>query len=528
MKPTVLGQDLHRLRTAAEEQRLKVIADLANHNFYTKTALARSLAEEPFLQFHPRKIKTIALYYRRLCNGGVERVVAQLSNRFAWEQENGTQNYRVVIVTDEPANREDYEILPQVERVVIPDLRRFPKEDYRIRAQAWHAFLDRYQVDVFLDSGWMEAILFWDMLCIKSHPSHPAFVVHTHGVSSTLYRIPGERVDECFVSYPLADGVVTLSRCDQKYWQCVNPSTYCILNPCHIKPSGVHRAKYGKNILWLGRISQEKQPLEMVRIMEHVVEHVPDAVCHVVGGEDEGLMERLRQAIGEAGLGKHIVLEGFHRDVEAFYQNASVFLVTSAFEGFGLTLYESAAYGLPTVTYDLPWLEYGSIMKGWASVPQLDARGAAQEIVRLLKDPQHWQTQSDGLYHSFEAYYQRDVLSQWQQLFEDLEQGGVPEGVKLDGEYTILLQQIGHMHTLGMQKQREQLEEKLKQTYEEKSELNRKLQKTYEEKAQRGIEIQQLRQQIKQLHHQVEQLGNPGLKGIAKLSLGWVKGKWKI
>lgn len=515
-----LEQDLQRLQEATEEKRLPVIADLANDNWYKyrRGALAQRLKGAPFLTYKPREIKTVALYYRNVVNGGAQRVVAQLCNLFAAAQKEGKGQYRVVLVTDEEPSPDDYQLLPQVERVVIPRRERFPQEDFILRAQAWKSLLDGYQVDAVMYSMWNDPMLLWDMLSIKSHPSRPAFVIHTHSFCGVLYGWAGGIVEETCASYSIADGVVALSRCDQAYWQCVNPRTDCILNPCHVQPVGPHRAKYGKNILWLGRISQEKQPLEMVRILEHVVKQVPDAVCHMVGGGDEALTQQLRQAIRAAGLEDHMVLEGFHTDVERFYEDASVMVVTSAFEGFALTLYESAAYGLPTVTYDLPWLAYYNLMQGFASVPQMDAQGAAREIVQLLRDPQHWQTQSDGLYRSFEGYHQRDVLGQWQQLFEHLEQGSCPEGGTLDGEYTILLQQIGHMHTLGMQRQREQLEEKLKQTYEEKSELNRKLQQTYDEKAERGIQIKQLRQEIEQLSH-------PGLKGIAKLSLGWVKDK---
>lgn len=520
MESAKLEMDLKRLCDTDQEQRLRVIADLANEHFYHKAELARVLGGAETLAYTPRKIKTVALYYRNVVNGGAQRVVAQLSNLFAAAQEKGQAKYRVVLVTDEEPSPDDYQLLPQVERVVIPRRERFPKEDFIVRAQAWADLLERYQVDVVLHSMWMDPVMFWDMLCIKSHPSRPAFVVHTHSACGVLYRLSGTEVEERFFSFRIADGVVTLSRCDQTYWQAVNPRTYCILNPCHMDPAGAHRGVHGKNVLWLGRIAQEKQPLEMVHIMEHVVKQVPDAVCHMVGDGDEALMGQLKQAIEDARLEHHVVLEGFHTDVERFYEDASVMVLTSEFEGFALTLYESAAYGLPTVTYDLPWLEYYSIMKGWASVPQLDAQGAADEIVRLLKDPEYWQTQSDGLYRSFEGYHQRDVLGQWQQLLEDLERGSVPEGVALDREYDILLQQIGHMHILGMQKQREQLEEKLRKAYEEKSQLNRKLQQTYDEKAQRGVEIKQLRQELEDLRH-------PGLKGIAKLSLGWVKRKLK-
>ena len=487
--------------------RTQVLAALANAAYSQRNKVAPYLKQAPFLKYTPGKIKTIALYYRNIVNGGAQRVVAQLCNLFAAVEEGGQAKYRVVLLTDEEPTDEDYATLPQVERVVLPHRERFPKEDYALRAQAWKEFLDTHQVDVVLYSMWVDVALFWDMLCIKSHPSHPAFVVHAHSFCSMMYRLGGSIVDETFTSFAMADGVVTLSQCDRKYWQYVNPRTLCIPNPCHVAPAASHRAKYGKDILWLGRISQEKQPLEMVRIMEHVVKQIPDAVCHMVGSGDEELMAQLEQAVQDAGLENNVVLEGFQSEVERYYAANAVFVMTSSFEGAPLTLLESAAYGLPTVTYDLPWLEYYAQMKGWAKVPQRDARGAAQEIVQLLKDEAHWKKQSDGLYSSFESYQNQDLLAQWQRLFALLEGDTCPQTEALDPDFGVLLRQIGRFHEEGLEKIRE-----------EKREINDKLQITYQEKFDRGVEIKRLRGELERAHH-------PGLKGIVKLSLIWVKDK---
>ena len=77
----------------------------------------------------------------------------------------------------------------------------------------------------------------------------------------------------------------------------------------------------------------------------------------------------------------------------------------------------------------------------------------------------------------------------------------------MDPEFGGLLRQIGRFHEEGLEKIRE-----------EKREINDKLQITYQEKFDRGVEIKRLRGELERAHH-------PGLKGIAKLSLIWVKDK---
>ncbi len=429
---------------------------LANHTYYNRLPVIRYLKDAPFLQYQPREVKTIALYYRSIANGGAQRVVQLLCNLFSGRMQDGAPKYKVLLVTDDPPSEDEYPLSEQVERFLIPHRTSFPGEDYCIRTQAWNELIDRYHVDAVIYSMWVDPTICWDMLTIKSHPSHPAFLIHSHSFCGMMYRLQGVTVEESFSSFAIADGIVTLSRCDRKYWSYVNPRSYCITNPCHfdVIPQE-NRARFdGKSILWLGRISHEKQPLEIVRIMKHVLREIPDAVCHVVGEGGPNVTGHLIKSIQEAGLSEHIILEGFHLDVGQFYQNASVFMMTSMFEGFSLTIYEAAAYGLPTVTYDLPWLEYYSIFQGWSSVPQRDPEAAARQIVRLLRDREHWQQASDSIYDSFVAYKESDLAGEWERVFNDLSCGSTPVLDALDPQMQILLRQIGRFHNEGLTRMR--------------------------------------------------------------------------
>ena len=424
---------------------------LAQVGWGKRKAVAAALAGADFLKFQPRPIKTIALYFYKLRNGGAERVVALLSTLFAeLRDENGNPRYKVVLITEEEPNEEDYPVSPLVIRECIPSRDDSVAENYPARSAAWARIVRQHGVDVVLYSQWRTIQHVWDILSIKRTEKRPAVVFHTHNWFATMYKEQADRVDERKEAFPLTDGVVVLSEMDRVYWSRVTPRVYKIPNPCFTKASEVKRACFGKHILWIARIHEQKQPLEVPRIMREVIARDPEIVCHVVGDEDEKLRVQLEESIAAEGLSDNMILEGFHSKVAPFYESCSIYLMTSHYEGFALTLYEAASYGLPTVMYELPWLSYCTDMKGWVSVPQRDAKAAAEAIVRILNDPDEWKKRSDALYRSALKYEQTDITGCWLSLLSDLEQGRVPEYPEIDSTTKILLDQITYFHGIAV------------------------------------------------------------------------------
>ena len=432
----------------SEGNLLPLVSSLANKYWYERPAAAAAFKKVSFLDYKPRKIKTIALHFRKIRNGGAERVVAQLAGILAQlKTSGGKPKYRIVLITDEDPTPDDYSLSPLVKRAKLPSNELFPENDFTARAEGWWNLTDKYKIDVVLYSQWFQSYALWDMLAVKSHPSRPAFVFHIHTFCARLYSMDYMDVAGMEDIVSLADGAVTLSSCDRKYWQRVNKRTYMIGNPPTFKSDPEARSRFGKEILWIGRVAAAKRPLEVVPIMKKVTEAVPDAVCRFVGSEDEKLMEVLKAEITEAGLEENIIPEGFHSDVKPFYLNASVFLMVSRFEGFSLTIMESAAHGLPVVMYDLPWLEANKILDGLTCVPQLDTDAAAAEIIKLITDQKLWQEKSDAVFESFQKYENCDIGRQWEKLFRSLEQNTLPAQAKRDPDYDIIFERIAGFHS---------------------------------------------------------------------------------
>lgn len=404
------------------------------------------------------KIKNLALYYRNIVNGGAQRVVAYLTTMFA-DMENG-EKFNVVLLTDFEPNEEDYDLSPRVQRIVLPKYD--SKTNYKERGQKLLDIIDKYDIDAFICSMWNGGSFLWDMLCIKNSIKSPALFSHIHSYFGVPWYGKENKIEEIFNSYAYIDGLITLSDYDRDFWKYCNKNVYKILNPC--TESVQHKKNKwnqgSKSILWVGRISEEKQPLEVVRIMKYVVEKQPNYVCRILGdGENSNLKSKFEAMIDQEGLNNNIILEGFHKDVEPFYENSDVMISTSSIEGFPLSIMEAASYGLPTVIYDLPWLEYFKIIQGWEKVEQNAAKDAAEKILMLLSDKNKWIQKSESLYSSYNKYKEYDLQSQWLKVFEDYEKNISPE-LSINFQHKITYQQIINNHSKLISKFNEDVEKK--------------------------------------------------------------------
>ena len=256
---------------------------LAKSAWDKRAQIADALAGADFLKFEGRPIKTIGLYCWKFRNAGAEHVVTQLGSLLAeLRDEDGKPKYRVVLISDEAPNEEDYPISPLVVREELPPFQESTGENYAPRADKWQEIITRHRIDAVFNSQ-ENLNLLWDLLSVKRAEGHPAFLIHVHSFWAIQYKWQDIRIKEWLQTYSLADGVVTLSETDRRYWSRCNPRSVYIPNPCFVKASECRRSAYGKHILWLARIASQKQPLEIPRIMREVCARDPEIVCHACG-----------------------------------------------------------------------------------------------------------------------------------------------------------------------------------------------------------------------------------------------------
>jgi len=142
-------------------------------------------------------------------------------------------------------------------------------------------------------------------------------------------------------------------------------------------------------ILAVGRIAKPKDYLTLLRAFK-IARATLDARLVIVGGVHEhGEKALLDDFIGANGLADRVDFAGYTEHVEAFYRTADLFVMSSAWEGFGNVLVEALAFGLPVVSTNchhgpseiLSDGRYGTL------VPVGDAPALAAAMVAALQTP---------------------------------------------------------------------------------------------------------------------------------------------
>lgn len=163
-------------------------------------------------------------------------------------------------------------------------------------------------------------------------------------------------------------------------------------------PNGLDHEQYrpddrepGNVILSLGRIEPYKRIDVVVSAMSHIRAAVPDARLVIVGRG--AAVPALKRQVERLQLEDAVTFEGFvDEDAKvAHYRTARVFVNPSEKEGWGLTVLEANACGVPAVASDSPGLR-DSVRHDETGllVPHGDVGACADAIVRILGERETW------------------------------------------------------------------------------------------------------------------------------------------
>lgn len=103
--------------------------------------------------------------------------------------------------------------------------------------------------------------------------------------------------------------------------------------------------------------------------------------------------EPLQEAVATSPRPDLVDILGFVDDLPALVRGASVFLMSSRYEGFGLPALEAMASGVPVVAFDNSAVTE-VVTGGGILVPDGDIEAMAQAADRLLRSPEAWEEAS--------------------------------------------------------------------------------------------------------------------------------------
>lgn len=386
----------------------EVVFLLAQKHWYHRDVIAQKIGKIENLPLEKKTVKTIGIYYYHFTIGGVQRVISLLIPLFV------NMGYRVVFITDKEVSEKDIVSSIDIERVTIFDYQKTDRNNYNVRLEQWEKIIHQYNIDILFYHAWTSPLLLWDMLFMKLN--NVSVVIHTHSVFS--YSLISMSKDFSVLPrvFSLSDGIVVLSRTDKAFWDNFNDNVHYIPNPIDKELLNAKETDgESDNIVWVGRFSNEKQPWEALDIMEKVVVKYPQAKLQIIGdSSDPTLMKKYKKMVERKNLVKNVDFLGYQDNVNQFFSKASVYLITSLYEGYSMTLLEAQAHGVPTVMYEMGYLELAKDGKCVVSVEPNDREQAAIEIIQLLTKRKLWKSRSDLVKKKFFECSQYDYKASWQ------------------------------------------------------------------------------------------------------------------
>ena len=425
------------------------ICELARYKWNDCINVAKQIKNSNIIKTCSRdsnKQLSVAIYYRNISNGGAQRVTAQLANKWANAKNlDGTTKYRVILLTDsvnevkqnrtlsslapndmfyealtEPSAFSEYFVEQNVIREYMPSFETTKEDKYEERYKKWQQLIDKYSIDIVVSGLWLEQTTFWDMLSIKSHATHPAFILHNHNFCCVPYLFQGDTAVRLIHMYSIADAVIVLSQMDKTFVNNFTSRVWYIPNPVEQVITTDDTPKDPNMILWVGRISDEKQPLDVIKMMGNLVIKKPNLKLYMVGEGNETLTRSIIDKVKQLGLDNNIVMTGYRDNVGDYYKKASVFVSTSLYEGFPLTTVEAASYKTPIVEYSKPWLTFAGKENGVIDVEQGDIVALADNVLTLLENDSERAILGNRAFVKYQELYKYDLEKDWDKVFTEV------------------------------------------------------------------------------------------------------------
>lgn len=280
--------------------------------------------------------------------------------------------------------------------------------------------------DVVISVGQSEKYMLTDIkgpwVCIRELHYHKDYRRLASASRSVFYKIAARLSD--FWDYHCKigkyDSVVGLTVDDlHNNWK-DRKNFLAIPNFVTFRNSDRRSSLNSKKVIAAGRLAAEKNFSSLIRAFRTVADRHPDWTLEIYGdGCERAALQRLTEGLN---LTKNVYLRGVTPHIQEKMLEASVFALSSAFEGFGLVIIEAMSCGLPVVSYDCPCGPKNIITDGADGflVPPGDEWMLAERICRLIENPKQRAEMGAAALVKSQNYGTDKIIPMWLQLFDSL------------------------------------------------------------------------------------------------------------
>lgn len=222
--------------------------------------------------------------------------------------------------------------------------------------------------------------------------------------------------------YPRLDALSVLTAADERRYREVLDDSVPIIRIPNALPrlDPVEADLTTRTFVAAGRFAPEKGFDLLVAAFGLVAAKHPDWQLRIYGrGPQEAA---LRAQVAKAGLVDHVLFPGPTARLEHEMAEASGFVLSSRYEGFGLVLVEAMHVGLPVVSFACPHGPVEIIRHGETGVlvPAGDVPALAEAMNRLIEHPEERRRLGRAGRHAVRQFDAEDIGETWYRTLKGL------------------------------------------------------------------------------------------------------------
>ena len=222
------------------------------------------------------------------------------------------------------------------------------------------------------------------------------------------------------LTFPRIDGFVFQSKGAQNYFdKMVQTRSTVIPNPVFVNaedyPAVVERRKV---IVTVGRLHPQKNQRLLIDAFALIADKISEYTLEIYG--DGELEDELQKQICDLKLENRVFLKGTSKQIHYLIYDASLFVLSSDYEGLPNTLLEAMALGVPSISTDCrPGGAKDLIDDGETGfiTPIGDKKKLAETMIRVLQDNTLSQRLSNSSKNKSILYKPDEIYRSWERFF---------------------------------------------------------------------------------------------------------------
>ena len=355
----------------------------------------------------------ILIFISQLNKGGAERVVANLSNYLI-------NNHDVTIAVLRNRNIEysfDKRItIINLEDIIVNNKSKLSK--FIVRYNNYVRLIKNNSFDIIL--SFLPAPSFIALFCKKE--SNARIIVSVRNDPKNEYKSLFRKILVKLL-YNKADGFVFQTNEAKDFFsQKIQNKSKIIMNS--ISSEFIcerFKGEREKIIVSVGRLEKQKNHLLLIKAFYEIKNLIPDFKLIIYGEGSE--RKNLEKTIRDLDLSKNVLLPGVVNNVKNRIYNASVFVLSSDYEGMPNSLLEALSLGVPSISTDCPCGGPKMVIsnnKDGILVPINDIESLSKAIIKLSNDLELQQKLSIASNQKMKKFHPDIINKEWEDYFYDV------------------------------------------------------------------------------------------------------------